>query len=207
MYTAGDVLSIIQHDFYTWYITVPKYYTDNHAKTAYTIPAQAEYLRNLWTHYNAVHLENLRRAFSALSSDYDPISNYDMHEEGADGRKRDKNENKTVPTGTDTITAKMYKTGLSSSGEGSLTDKNESTQTGGRTITNTETPMNTQSVTFDGTTHSGYHEGSEHFLKRSGNIGITTSQQMIQSEIDLRKADLLRDYVQTFMRQAAFYKG
>lgn len=207
MYSAADVLSIIQHDFYTWYITVPKYYTDNHAKTVYTMPAQAEYLRNLWTHYNAVHLENLRKAYQAMQTEYDPIANYDMIEEGADGRKKDKNEVKTTPTGTDTITAKQYKTGLGSTGEGDLTDKAESTQTGGRVMTSVETPTNTQSIIFDGTSKSGYHEGTEHFLKRSGNIGVTTSQQMLQSEIDLRKTDLLLDYVGTFMRQAAFYKG
>lgn len=206
MYAAGDVLSIISHDYYTWYITIPRYYTENHRETLYTIPAAAEYLRNLWTHYCNVHLDNLRRAYQALQAEYDPISNYDMKEEGADGRRKDQQSTSNTTTGTSTTTSSAYKTGFGSVAE-TLTDKVTNSQTAYPSVTVTETPTNTQSISYDGDTKTGYHEGTEHFLKRSGNIGVTTSQQMIESEIQLRKADLLRDYVTAFMRSVAFYRG
>ena len=47
-----------------------------------------------------------------------------------------------------------------------------------------------QTINSAKTTTSGDYEKNKRKLTRSGNIGVTTSQQMIQSEIDLRQYNL-----------------
>lgn len=54
------------------------------------------------------------------------------------------------------------------------------------TDTRTITPHNTQSGYNQAGTISAAHEVKEHYFTREGNVGVTTSQQMITSELELR---------------------
>ena len=51
------------------------------------------------------------------------------------------------------------------------------------------------------------HEVEINTNKTYGNIGVTTSQQMLQSEIDLRKQHLIRQYIDRFCKDYMFYVG
>lgn len=52
---------------------------------------------------------------------------------------------------------------------------------------------------------TGMHEVEEHFLTRSGNIGVTTSQQMLTSEIELRSMyDLKFMFMREFITRYTF---
>lgn len=221
---------------------------------------------------------NLRKAaykkmYAAAIKNYDPLSNYDMQEEGLDGKKLDgvtdtntrtgsMTETET-PTGTTTTTTtptggtKRTETPTGSeiverTEEGGTTStetesrttyddtsvfeptiekqtitvpndgfsettttsfdtrKTETTEeyvqntktTVTETFTNRQTATTTQynqladtrqinnSNTMTGAgaggSVTGMHEVDEHFLTRSGNIGVTTSQQMLESELKLR---------------------
>ena len=57
----------------------------------------------------------------------------------------------------------------------------------------------------DVTAGTDYAEGTEHNFTRSGNIGVTTSAQMISGELELRKANLLKDYVRGFIMRYCSY--
>lgn len=54
-----------------------------------------------------------------------------------------------------------------------------------------------------------YHgdEIKTHNFERSGNIGVTTSQQMITSEIALRKQNILEMFVDNFVARYCYYGG
>lgn len=189
-----------------------------------------------WARYLDQHGEDLIRAYTALYSTYDPITNYDMTEEALDGRKLDSNTETTTPTGKTTTTTKtegklkdtenVYKTGVGSGGSETLTDKIETISESGdagdtnqRVITSDiqyeagtkterkDTPANTQSGVFGSDTRTGYHEATEHLLSRKGNIGVTTTQQMIESELDLRKQNLLQDFIRQFVDTHCYYVG
>lgn len=195
--------------------------------------------------------KNWEKLYATLSVEYDPISNYDMIEEGTDttvdsgtisndtttdyGRTEDtntKNVNDKTETHTfehgekivtenehgEVVTTETENSGLqnnnvygfnssesvpsdtqSASGEGkdtathsgtdtdttvhsgtdtdTITDNGTDTITGKVTTGGSDTTQNTQ--TLD-TSHR-----TEHRLTRTGNIGVTTSQQMLQSERDL----------------------
>ena len=196
LYTSAEVL-LLMIDRYSDYIYSV---SDIFASTA------GSYLSDQWKKYVSRMGSNLLRAYLALYSDYNPISNYDMTEQGADGKKIDSTTVETTPTGTTTNTTELSKAGLDSSVP-VLSDKTETTVsfTDAKSTT-TDTPSNTQTVSFGDDTLAG-HEVTEHRLSRSGNIGVTTSQQMIQSEIELRRTDLLSEFVGAFARQVFYYVG
>lgn len=153
-----------------------------------------------WSYFISRNGENLVRMLAALFSTYNPISNYDMIEKSVDGETLDEIE--TTPSGK-TIT-KSYAAGLNSSGDGALTGKNETTFENAKSTT---TPKNTKSVTLDSETLANVHKATQHILTRSGNIGVTTSAQMITQEIELRVVDLIDDFVKRFFDKYTRYVG
>ena len=61
---------------------------------------------------------------------------------------------------------------------------------------------NSSEATTYGTTFKHAHTGNEQFASHvHGNIGVTTSQQMIQSEIELRQFDIYNDIARRFERE------
>lgn len=153
-----------------------------------------------WSDFIARNGENLVRMLAALYSTYNPISNYDMIEKSVDGETLDEIE--TTPSGK-TIT-KSYAAGLNSSGDGALTGKNETSFENAKSTTS---PKNTKSVTLDSETLANVHKATQHILTRSGNIGVTTSAQMITQEIELRVVDLIDDFVKRFFDKYTRYVG
>lgn len=82
-------------------------------------------------------------------------------------------------------------------------ENNVSEVTDDLTVSNTETHDTTQ-MTLDGTTYTA-DKINAHKMTRSGNIGVTTTQQMIQSTIDLYAKSLIYDYVYNFIERYTFY--
>lgn len=159
----------------------------------------------LYSDYRANTKMQLYRAFAALNAEYNPVNNYDMIEQSADGRKLDKET--VTPTGGTESKQKTYRSGLNSTGDGVQADFIEvenKPKTGAKTETSR---ANTETMTFDGTTLSGYHEATEHYMKRSGNIGVTESSAMVTHELELRKRDLLREWIKEFIDRYCYTIG
>lgn len=106
-------------------------------------------------------LDKWNRIANAFLSDYNPINNYDMVE----------NEGTSVNMKSNTETSDTQKYAGFNSG--------------------TTLPTATESEGSSETTGTEEYNNSARELTRSGNIGVTTSQQMIQSEIELRKHNLI----------------
>lgn len=72
------------------------------------------------------------------------------------------------------------------------------TETTTRGTTDTQNFNSSEATTY-GSTVTGRHTGTEKYTAHlHGNIGITTSQQMIESEIELRKYDVYNDIAMRF---------
>lgn len=82
-------------------------------------------------------------------------------------------------------------------------DDNVTEVTDDMTVQNVET-HDTTTMTIDDTTYTADRINA-HELTRSGNIGVTTAQQMIQSTIDLYAKSLIYDYVYNFIERYTFY--
>lgn len=88
---------------------------------------------------------------------------------------------------------------LSSSGEKDLTDSSEKTasSSGSKTITDSGTESSESSssskleTSEERSGKNSYDDDENRTLTRRGNIGVTTSQQMLESELELRKYDLI----------------
>lgn len=151
---------------------------------------------------------NWTKQFETLSFEYDPISNYDMIETMADsdtqqyGKQTTRTDNLThAKTGTEQQTPDMtgentrnvYGFNADSEGEGSPSDRNTTRTTGTDTVTYDTTDRDTGTQTQN---DSGSDVHTRNYrLTRSGNIGVTTSQQMIQSERDLWQWNFFRNTV------------
>lgn len=162
--------------------------------------------------FAAIYSNTLDRLHEVLTIDYNPIENYSATETYTDTRQlSDKTVdslNKTITdnstTDTDTETESTVNTELKKSGYNVATPIIDTIQntTENNTSTNTETVERSGNETHAGQSDKTVDETITHTLKRSGNIGVTTSQQMIESELTLRNNDfweiLLKKFADTF---------
>lgn len=158
-----------------------------------------------WGFYIARNGQNLKRAIDAMKAEYNPIDNYNMVEQGADGEKID--NVRTTPHGTITNTTTPYQTGINSTGDGAQTGKTTTETTYNNADSETEHDNTLSIPDNDGGTVSGFHTGKQHYFKRSGNVGTTQTQTMIENEILLRKHDIIADFVKRFFDTYCYFVG
>ncbi len=151
------------------------------------------YLLKLWRIWLDLNKTDYLRAYAALQLKYDPIANYDSHEEETVQHGHVLTDQytpgvKTTSTSeyspgvTDTTTSQIY--GYNSAAA-SDADKVTNSKSGKDTTTNT-----TEREGNDTNTHT--NSGSDITTRdKSGNIGTTKTQEMLLDEMRLR----LRDYV------------
>lgn len=147
--------------------------------------------------------------YKALTADYNPINNYDSVENSTDTHEytgTQTTEHETTKNNTDTPDITRTSNGSNDSA-GSLYGFNSATAVpsdeanGKSNSTDTETGTVTSNGTENGTNTrtDNLKETITHELTRSGNIGVTTSQQMIESELELRKKQfyniMIRDII------------
>ena len=121
---------------------------------------------------------NWSKEWATLAAEYNPIENYSMTEEMTDDQTV--SEYGKIHTREDNLKdeSKTAIYGFNSS-EASDTGSGETSRTGSVTDRDSGEDTHTRNYT----------------LTRSGNIGVTTSQQMLQSERDLWKWNFFRDVV------------
>ena len=157
-----------------------------------------------------------------MNFEYDPIENYSMVEQMTNdttkneyGKTRTRTNNLShSKTGTETDTPNITETqtpNLSNVSESLIRGFNSSdsvptdSQTQSATGTNTNTQTGTDTIQYDVTNEYGETQTDNdggvdtqtrnYTLKRSGNIGVTTSQQMIESERSLWMWNFFRNVV------------
>lgn len=145
--------------------------------------------------YVAANYYSWKSKVDAFLTDYNPLNNYDM----------------TELAGGTSLTARVR----SSSGTHKTTSKvapfDSETFKNETEVTNTQGTLNgtdfhsdasisgfddaTKSLTFDDLTTPQGNSTSVSKLTRSGNIGVTTSQQMLEAELEVRSRDLVKDFM------------
>ena len=144
--------------------------------------------------YNKLMASNLKSRLDVMKATYNPIENYDSNEESTTtiGVKE---ENFKKGTNTDTTEV----------GQGQITTKSDVTSYESNTFADADKVTTDESARTTTTTmgeRSDIRTEKEHvdkFSKRiHGNIGVTTSQQMIESELELRKRNVVTEYLTEF---------
>ena len=122
------------------------------------------------------YLKGWSKLADAFFADYNPIQNYDMKEhEESDGTNKVATE---MTDSTETHETVINKYNGFNSGDSVKVSESTNDGEGSKTTSGTQAKNETA---ID----------NERDLTRSGNIGVTTSQQMIESEYNLRKKNLL----------------
>lgn len=144
--------------------------------------------------YNTIMASNLKSQLDVMKEVYNPIENYDNNEESTT-TVGVKEENFKKGTNTDTTEV----------GQGQITTKSDVTSYESNTfadadkVTTDESARTTTTTLGERTDIRTEKEHIDIFKKRiHGNIGVTTSQQMIESELELRKRNVVTEYLTEF---------
>ena len=157
----------------------------------YPVYDEPEVFKSMLETWIASHTWNIEHLIAANNHIYDPLENYDRQEDFTDKKtgshdseeERDLHESSKGSASTsasDSATTENSVSAYNTTGY----DNDTKTTTSGRTSSNTTNGNDTD--TAGTVTNSGsMKEDSTHIGRIHGNIGVTTSQQMFQSEIDL----------------------
>ena len=144
--------------------------------------------------YNTLMSSNLKSQLDVMKAVYNPLENYDSNEESTTtiGTKE---ENFKKGTNTDTTEV----------GQGQITTKSDVTSYESNTfadsdkVTTDESARTTTTTLGERTDIRTEKEHIDRFESRiHGNIGIVSSQQMIESELELRKRNVITEYLTEF---------
>lgn len=136
-----------------------------------------------------MYIKNWNKEYAVLDLEYNPISNYDSSESETIERE---NANTRANTGTQSMSGNQTVSSTTSgSGESNVYGFNSATAVGDSTssdsATNTTTSTDSNTRTDNLSESQSGNETVTRTFTRSGNIGVTTSQQMALSEIELWK--------------------
>ena len=174
-----DVLYVFQHSGDKYVVPLMKMFLDENGKlTETSLPEAADIALALWK-------KKWTALWDVANAEYDPIENYRMEE-----------HEETVPTGTESTTDAMTGTDTTRT-QGTAANNETANSVYGFNSTNpVPASVSNQKSDFSaGTTFGHTNTETKTFtnrkdtrdLTRSGNIGVTTSQQMLQSSIELAR--------------------
>lgn len=189
---------------------------DNVTKYMYNMYGQyvtISHLYQMWALYNATHYADFLKSYIAWTDSYNPLENYNSTEINAhmenDGKITTETTHgktlTTTPTGVETVTSVTTYDDTSYRPENKIEQSGtiENAESGTTTV---ETDQDTKTLNINGTNYTADKVTGD-ILKKSGNIGVTTTQEMLRSEIDLRRCPVAMLYIDTFVNTYAYYVG
>lgn len=171
IFTSAEMFSYFvnkfgERDFYKYYDN------ENDGSNTNMVKQASDYIAL----YGKSHKYEYDKLVDTLSLEYNPIENYSMTEKGTDTRTPNITQtNKGINTNTVGVDTSITTGKTTFDKSDSFINDTKTTNTG----TNTDTQDINTTVTTAG------NEKIVHEFTRSGNIGVTTSQQMIESERQL----------------------
>lgn len=224
----GEEVEVLQGDWVRNWM----YY---HGGDRITFFADKEEFYHAWAGWfqQPIIMNSIGKVYSSLTEAYNPLDNYNMREEEkihrdtTDNRSDTHNDGHTIDYSGSDINVRSGQQSESdtrgttnrknaynpSSSQESLIPIDTVNRNDGSVTTTynditdklTKGTRDSYNGNFHGQISDVEEENSDRTLTRSGNIGVTTSQQMIQSELELRKVDLYNYFVQPFLDNYSFY--
>ena len=169
----------------------------------------------------------MERWINALSIDYNPLENYDRMEDWTDnGQKMTSNNVKENNNRFSTTSVRENAVGNDYSvSEGSGNTENTrsaynssvyqphdniESSSDGKNVSSSLTSANSTTNNIDSTSNESAGTGSEingsiHSGRMHGNIGVTTSQQMLEAELDIAKWNIYNEIADLFISEFCIY--
>ena len=161
--------------------------------SSYTLNAKNPLVKK-FDSYNNLMASNLKSQLDVMKATYNPIENYDNNEESTTTTGA-KEEN--FKKGRNTDTTEVGKGLITTTSD--VTSYESNTFADADKVTTDESARTTTTTLGERTDIRTEKEHIDIFKKRiHGNIGVTTSQQMIESELELRKRNVITEYLKEF---------
>ena len=154
----------------------------------------------LWHTFLSTEQDNFDNIYTALTKKYNPLENYDKTEHETNNTKHKDDVLRMQKGTTITTTYGQYE-------ENTRVSTYEAGEKDERTITKGHRPNSSDIEGASGTNTDTTQYGDIDITKDnhiSGNIGVTTSQQMLQSEIEIRQYNFVLEVVKKFVRLYCF---
>ena len=144
----------------------------------------AEVFKRILKAWSNTRLPEWKRVEAALTAEYNPIHNFDRNEDYTD-------TNTEKETGTSNSTSNTERTanGTNESTESETAFNTESFKNRTKNA-GTDTANSTASATNNSNNTVTRETSVKHTAHLYGNIGVTTTQQMMREELDIRRNDL-----------------
>lgn len=171
-----------------------------------TIQQAVENFVKSWERFFEKNRVNFSRMYAALIAEYSPINNYDMTETETNTETRGEVLKTFTPTSENIVSES---TTTRENVDSLVTTFDDATPRLDNRVQNPQTTISTTTNTIGNTetTTQNAPDSGERTLTRSGNIGVTTSQQMIESEINLRRFNFVDYVLSEFVKQHCFFVG
>lgn len=159
-----------------------------------------EYLKLNINYWFARRLFDFDRMYQALRAVYSPIENYDRKENITRDYENSGADKASTTLGSSTTSINVgsndNENKVSAYNESDYTNREKDTQSFNSTVTNTGSGTDTTQTEY------GLKRKEVEDIRVHGNIGVTTSQQMIESEMSLRaKYDIYKIISREFERE------
>lgn len=152
-----------------------------------TLYADADFMKDIIGLWSNKWQRTMTRWMNALSIEYNPLENYDRKEDWADNKLENAvASDSSNQTGSGEVTGKKS---AYDSADWENHDKTDSSTSGSSNAT-------TNTLAQGSSAHSG---------RMHGNIGVTTSQQMLQSELDVARFNLYNELADLFLMELCIY--
>jgi len=178
---------------------------------SYDGSAGYEALSSMWTKFMSLNLERYERIFKAISLEYNPINNYDKDSRittshtGTIEHEKGTRQTNDYGSKTDTMTAPEMWTrhddGAFNS-NGNVTTSSKDTNSGG--VGSTVSGGHTDTIDLSGKDTDKFGNTDTVIEKTAGNIGVTTSADLITGEIRVRQYNIFHSMVNDFMCENGF---
>ena len=143
-----------------------------------------EYLKRNINYWFARRLFDFERMHEALRVEYSPIENYDRKENTTRNYENSGTDKESTTLGSTTTSTNIgsndNENKVSAYNESDYSNREKDTQSYNSTLTNTGSGTDTTQTEY------GLKRKEVEDIRVDGNIGVRTSQQMIESEMELR---------------------
>lgn len=141
------------------------------------------------------HFRTFQKWITALDIEYNPLENYDRIEEWTDEGKEDSN------TKSKTTTDSNGKSDQNGNTEDLVSAfDSDNYQESEKHVIDTD-ENHEEHIGSDSNIDNSANQSSEHHGRIHGNIGVTTSQQMLQSELDIARFNIINEITNLFMTE------
>ena len=176
-----------------------------------TLYSDPFFMRSAIGSWSKKHYRTFEKWIAALNIEYNPLENYDRQEDWTDTGDENQSgkfsDNTQTTTDSNTVSDGSSEQGGNTENQTSAFDSSDY-QPADRNIIDTdethEDEVKSNSKVVNNTSQNTTNERDTlnvHSGRIHGNIGVTTSQQMLQSEIDIARFNIIQEITNLFMTE------